>query len=433
VNINVDALRNWSATNTVLRPVLANAPSRSASTADVQSIYIIDYRFMSNAVITTNVSYTTNTATTTSSNYPSTNYFPPVTTNTVETTSAALPGASAYIPPVQTTNIVATTSPTSPTNGSYLGSITNNTTNYTNVPNPPAAGAYTGTITTNKTSVNNSHTAPSAGNSAGDYLGNVTTNGSGANKTYSYTEITGYTYAYTTYSYALITGYIYNGITGYTYAAITGISTNYSYITNYLQYAEPGVVLTNGGTLPSNGLSVVTPDPAYIVGNWNVTNNNGQGMTQTYNVADTLPSAIYADAINIFSPAWSPTTSTNLALTSRVATPDTVNAAILTGNVPSDGSYYSGGVENFVRFQENWGPSSGQIPFYYNGSMVEMFASQIANKPWPGTGTVYNPPSRYWSFDTNFSNPAKLPPLTPKVIYLNRTRWNTLTPGATVF
>ena len=103
-----------------------------------------------------------------------------------------------------------------------------------------------------------------------------------------------------------------------------------------------------------------------------------------------------------------------------------MNAAFLTGNVPSNNSYYSGGVENFPRFLENW---SG-INFYYNGSMVEMFPSQIANSPWPGTGTIYNPPTRNWTFDTNFQNPAKLPPLTPKVIYLQRTQWASLAPGA---
>jgi len=64
---------------------------------------------------------------------------------------------------------------------------------------------------------------------------------------------------------------------------------------------------------------------------------------------------------------------------------------------------------------------------------VEMFSSQISNYPWPGTGVVYNPPNRNWAFDTNFTNPSKLPPLTPKVIYLNRARWSSLTPGTTVF
>jgi hypothetical protein len=86
-------------------------------------------------------------------------------------------------------------------------------------------------------------------------------------------------------------------------------------------------------------------------------------------------------------------------------------------------------VENFVRLQENW---SG-VNLFYNGSMVEMFSSRVANYPWPGTGVVYNPPTRDWAYDTNFNNPTQLPPLTPKVLYLNRARWMTLTPYTTSF
>jgi hypothetical protein len=273
-----------------------------------------------------------------------------------------------------------------------------------------------GSVTTNVTL-----TTTSSYPSAGSYSGSVTVNGPFGDRTYTYEQIV-------SYSYSVVSGYIYNGITGYTYAGITGTTTNVNYNTNYTQYAEPGIVLTNGATLPANGLSVATPDPLYIVGNWNVTNNTGQGMVQTYNVADTLPSAVFADAVTILSSAWNPINSSN-SIALRVAAPDTVSAAILTGNVPSDNTYYSGGVENFVRFQEDW---SG-VNFYYNGSMVEMFASRIANYPWPGTGTVYNPPVRDWSFDTNFTNPSQLPPLTPKVIYLNRARWSSLAPGSTWF
>jgi hypothetical protein len=210
-------------------------------------------------------------------------------------------------------------------------------------------------------------------------------------------------------------------ITGYTYA--TGYTTNWD-ITS-----QPGVVLTNGAYLPPQGLSVATPDPTYIEGNWNVqtahggTSDAGQNMT-----ADSLPSAIYADAITILSSAWNPNNST-ASLSSRVASSDTVNAAFLTGNVPSNGSYYSGGVENFPRFLENW---SGDT-FTYNGSMVCMFPSQIANAPWPGTGTVYNPPTRDWAFDTNFNNPSKQPPMMPQVITVQRSRWTLLSPYATSF
>jgi hypothetical protein len=389
LDLNVGALRQWSATNMVLRPLLASL--RGLSEADVQSVFVVDQRFMSNAVITTNYSFTTNTSTMTSSTYPTAaTYIPPVTTNTSIATSPTFP--TSYVPPILSTNLTSTTTVTDPSSGTYVGSVSTNTTTTT------------------------SSTRPTSG-----YTGTITTNGWGSGTTYTYNLITGYTYN-------KITGYIYNGITGYTYANIIGVTTNAIYITNYVQYAEPGIVLTNGGTLPSNGLSVVTPDPAYIVGNWNVTNNNGQGMTQTYNVADTLPSAIFADAVTVLSSAWNPNNSSN-SLSTRVAAPDTVNAALLTGNVPSDGTYYSGGVENFPRFQENW----LNVNFYYNGSMVEMFHSQVANYPWPGTGVVYNPPNRNWAYDTNFNNPTQLPPLTPRVIYLNRARWATLPPGSTWF
>jgi hypothetical protein len=392
VDINVGALRQWSATNTVLRPVLAAAPSRSTSTADVQSIYVADERFMSNTVIITNYSYTTNTATLTTSSYPAANsFYPPVTTNTTASTTSSYPTTGTYIPPILATNVTSTTTTNYPTGGSYIGSVTTNTTT---------------TTTTNR---------PTSG-----YLGIITTN-SGNPKTYTYNKITGYTCQ-------LISGYIINGITGYTYSGITGVTTNASYTTNYTQYAEPGIVLTNGATLPSNGLSVVTPDPLYVVGNWNVSTNGSNLVTQSYNVANTLPSGFYSDAFTVLSPAWNPSYSSN-ALSSRTAANDTVNAAVLTGIVPSNGTYYSGGVENYPRLLENW---SG-VNLYYNGSMVEMFASQISNYPWPGTGTVYNPANRYWAYDTNFSNPSKLPPLTPRVIYLNRARWSTLTPGATIF
>ena len=86
-------------------------------------------------------------------------------------------------------------------------------------------------------------------------------------------------------------------------------------------------------------------------------------------------------------------------------------------------------MENFPRFLENW---SGQT-FTYNGSMVCMFNSQIANAPWPGTGTVYNPPTRNWAFDNNFNNPAKQPPMMPQIVKAYRSKWALLAPYATSF
>jgi hypothetical protein len=79
--------------------------------------------------------------------------------------------------------------------------------------------------------------------------------------------------------------------------------------------------------------------------------------------------------------------------------------------VPSDGSHYSGGVENFLRLLENW---SSATTLTYNGSIVVMFPSQYATSPW-GKSNVYGVPKRQWGFDTNFKDASKLPPLTPQL------------------
>jgi hypothetical protein len=287
------------------------------------------------------------------------------------------------------------------TNFAYTTNVSSSTNRNTSSSYP--SGNYSPPVTTNTSS-----TTTSSRPASGTYIPPITTNGSGGSKTYTY---------------ALITGYSYNVIT-----QSTNVTTNTTYVTNYPVTSQPGIVLTNGATLPSSGLAIATPDPVYIIGNWNVSTNGTPANLGTTDTSQTYPSAIYADAISVLSSNWVNANST-AGISSRIAANDTVNAAFFTGNVPSNGSYYSGGVENFPRFLENW---SGYT-FTYNGSMVEAFQSQIANYPWPGTGTVYNPPHRAWAFDLNFNNPAKLPPLTPRVVYIQRSAWTLLAPNATSF
>ncbi|HZM04799.1 MAG TPA: hypothetical protein VFC44_17495 [Candidatus Saccharimonadales bacterium] len=286
VVLNVSNLVAWSATNTVLRPLLQAA--RGSGAADVQSVYLADLRDMSDTVVTTN--------TTVGTNY---------------------------------------------------------TTNQMTSPDPPAPGTY---------------------------LPPITTNGSPGHYTYTYNVRMGAAY------------------------------TNYTYLTNDYLNAQPGLVLSNGATLPPQGLAIVTPDPVYIVGNWNVATNSAHSDAGASDTAYTYPSAIFGDAITVLSGAWNPSNSA-ASIGSRLASTDTVNAAFFAGDVPSDGAHYSGGLENFIRLAENW---SG-VSLFWNGSICCMFDSQIAAAPWPGTGTVYNPPARIWAFDSNFTNAAKLPPLTPVV------------------
>ena len=67
-----------------------------------------------------------------------------------------------------------------------------------------------------------------------------------------------------------------------------------------------------------------------------------------------------------------------------------------------------GGLHNFLRYLENWGGT-----LYYNGSLVSMYYSEYDTGVFKCCTTVYSPPTRSYAFDTQFLNPANLPPGTP--------------------
>lgn len=184
---------------------------------------------------------------------------------------------------------------------------------------------------------------------------------------------------------------------------------------------ESGVRLINGDTLPPKGLTVATPAPIYIQGHYNCPAAN-RGTTNT---VGTLPASVCGDAVTVLSTAWNDTNSVgSTALSTRIAANTTVNTAILTGIVATTGSSDSGGVENFPRFLEDW---TGKT-LWYSGSMVCMFYSQVATGLWNGIGDppgIYNPPTRVWGLDANFSDENKLPPGTPAITVLVRSRWRT--------
>lgn len=156
-------------------------------------------------------------------------------------------------------------------------------------------------------------------------------------------------------------------------------------------YNDPkGIRLTNGATLPTDGLTVASQNPVYIQGDYNTG-------------ASHVSSAVFADAVTILSNNWNDGNS-NGALSSRQATGTTVNTALVAGFLPSGwvNEYgvqygYSGGLNNFPRFLEDWGNDT----FAYNGSMIELFTSKIATGEWD-TGSIYRPPNRAWNFDSLF-------------------------------
>ncbi len=179
----------------------------------------------------------------------------------------------------------------------------------------------------------------------------------------------------------------------------------------------PAVRMANGSVLPDQGLTVVTPDPLYVLGNYNA---NGSSLGTT-NTSNTQPAALFGDSITALSTSWSDNWNSSTALSSRNPGATTINAAAFEGIVPTVGANYSGGVENFIRLLENWSSSTALT---YNGSIVVMFPSQYATNRWQQTGVYYNAPKRNWAFDLNFQSNNGLPPLTPRVTKIFRQTWS---------
>lgn len=214
-------------------------------------------------------------------------------------------------------------------------------------------------------------------------------------------------------------------------AALTGSGT------------RTAVRLVNGSQVPNRraansasveGFTVATNAPIYIQGNLNspgvgagarggvaVTTSSDNDATIGTPKDNEVPVAIAADAINILSTTWSDNTS---AATTRPNAANTeISAAFLTGNVPtsgSGGSSYSGGVENFPRFLENW----TNIKFRYRGSMVALFNSTVATGAW--SSASYSPPTREWGFNTMFQD-GRQPPGTPMLRTFRRVTYSDLT------
>jgi hypothetical protein len=112
------------------------------------------------------------------------------------------------------------------------------------------------------------------------------------------------------------------------------------------------------------------------------------------------------------------------------ATPTTVNAAFLSYTPRSDGNIingappngnkgYSGGLNNYMRMSENW----MGVNFTYRGSFVSLgIPKEFSGAYQDGCAVTcyYDVPNRNFSYDTDFDATDRLPPLTPKVMYLQQ-------------
>ncbi len=174
------------------------------------------------------------------------------------------------------------------------------------------------------------------------------------------------------------------------------------------------------------GLTITSENPVYVEGNYNAPGGNFSG-------ADT-PSAILADAVTLLSVNWndinsmtpSPYDCTNAA---RSAVTSYYRMAILAGKglafpEPTVGSVgqdfgTDGGLHNFLRYVENWGAGSGET-LNYSGSLVSFFYNEQGVGTYKdGANAVYDPPTRGYTFDSNFLTPSLLPPRTPSFRDIN--------------
>lgn len=199
----------------------------------------------------------------------------------------------------------------------------------------------------------------------------------------------------------------------------------YMYDNSETPSARRGIRIKGGNKIPTSGLTVVSNNPIYIQGDFNTggtppsDGNPGDPTTPQVSGYTRAPCSVIGDAVNILSNSWNDANSFG-GTSSRIATNTTINAAMLSGIVPTapvggDGSY-SGGAENFPRFLEDW---SSAILTYY-GSMVELYKSQQSVGEW-GKANVYVPPTRRWYFDTNFK--LRPPPGSLMVYSYEKGRW----------
>jgi len=203
------------------------------------------------------------------------------------------------------------------------------------------------------------------------------------------------------------------------------------------RWRDRAIRIVNGSKLPTGGMTVATNNPVYIQGDFNTgrtlviepPSNTGDPTQPDASGYTHYPASVMADAITLLSNGWLPALvggveGTN-SLSLRIATNTTVNGALVAGNVPTgtNGSTYSGGGENFVRFLEDW---TGKT-FTYYGSMLDPYASTQGTGIW-GSANVYLAPAEYWYFDKTLSvdangNPATVPGYISTVAYLELQRW----------
>ncbi len=216
------------------------------------------------------------------------------------------------------------------------------------------------------------------------------------------------------------------------YPSTTGVGTS------------PYAFAFSGGINLPGALTIATDQGAYMQGDYNYCMDNCQNTNAgTPNVAAganivKLPASILADTITVLSNNCSDnenrvncgvvaptipqavTTRMNLAFLSYTDR-SIGNVDPITDTLPGGATRYSGGINNYMRMTESWQDAAGvRFPFVYRGSFVSMGPPLEFSGAYQSGGNYYNIPVRDFGFDTDFNQFDKLPPLSPRSVYLQQ-------------
>jgi hypothetical protein len=171
---------------------------------------------------------------------------------------------------------------------------------------------------------------------------------------------------------------------------------------------------------PPCGLTIVAENPVYIQGEFNDGGVNTGAWTGT-----SVAASVMADSVTFLSDGWNDVNSfiSPYDPNSRPGTTTSYRLGIIGGKgIPfpqpagTAADYGTdGGLHNFLRYIETW---NGTL--YYKGSLVSFYYNRAGTGLYKCCTTVYNPPTRGYSFDADFSQgPQWLPPRTPKLTSIN--------------
>ena len=155
-------------------------------------------------------------------------------------------------------------------------------------------------------------------------------------------------------------------------------------------------------------------NPVYVQGDYNA--NAGFGDPHS-------SAAIVADSVTFLSNNWADWMSFQYPTTLffRVAATTWYRVAVASGKNmtwgnPGWSSNFNdgmdGGVRYLLRSLERWVSSQ---PFNYHGSLASLYTSQYGVGIYKCCSTIFTMATLNYSFDTDFLDPAQLPPGTPRL------------------